>query len=139
MDAIQPVITRVKVDNMDFDLEQVKVNLEQQFEQVHRNQMTSQERVNAEQFADEDEDLDQIAMNNDDKVAEDKLNQELVEFYKKFAEKIIAFDPMNRPIPDEEMDDMTKRDELVKILEVDMLPKAISGKLLQAPIMNEPY
>lgn len=46
---------------------------------------------------------------------------------------------MDRPIPDEETDDMTKRDELVKILEVDMLPNAISGKMLQAPIMNEPY
>ena len=61
------------------------------------------------------------------------------EFYQKFADKTIAFDPMDRPIPDEETDDMTKRDELVKILEVDMLPNAISGKMLQAPIMNEPY
>jgi hypothetical protein len=43
---------------------------------------------------------------------------------------MIAFDPLDRPIPSEENDQMTKRDELVDLLENKMSDKAISGFML---------
>jgi hypothetical protein len=66
-------------------------------------------------------------------------NEELAKFYNIFADKMIAFDPMDRPIPNEEQDQMTKRDELVDLLEVKMADKAISGFMLQTPIMDETF
>lgn len=52
---------------------------------------------------------------------------------------MIAFDPMDRPIPSEDNDQMMKRDELVDILENQMKDKAISGFMLQTPMMDETF
>ena len=52
---------------------------------------------------------------------------------------MIAFDPLDRPIPNEDNNQMTTRDDLVKILEEDMAQHQISGYLLNAPMGNDIY
>ena len=84
------------------------------------------------------DDMKNTEQNDDDVQANENL-QELSKFYEKFAEKMIAFDPLDRPIPDEGNDQMTKRDQLVKILEEDMAQYQISGYLLNAPMGNDIY
>lgn len=69
-----------------------------------QNQINSQERAKQEEFADDDENEEQLAEQNDDQVAENAKNEELAKFYNIFADKMIAFDPMDRPIPSEEND-----------------------------------
>ena len=56
-----------------------------------------------------------------------------------FADKMIAFDPMDRDIPSEEQNQMMKRDELVDILENQMASKAISGYMLGTPMSDDTY
>lgn len=55
------------------------------------------------------------------------------------ADKTIAFDPLDREIPSEDSDHMTKRDELLKKLEEDMFDHKIDGKLLNSPMQNETH
>ena len=42
--------------------------------------------------------------------------EELQYFYKQFTQRIIVFDPLDRPIPDEENDEATKNADLIRIL-----------------------
>lgn len=63
-------------------------------------------------------------------MAENNEHEQLAKFYDTFADKVIAFDPLDRPICFEEADQMMKRDELVDILENKMAEKAIGGYML---------
>lgn len=64
----------------------------------------------------------------------DEYFDELSIFYKKFSDNLVVFDPLDRPLPDEDSDDAIKRDELIKKLE-DM--PGIMGFALNAPISKE--
>jgi len=39
--------------------------------------------------------------------------KELTKFYMDFADKLVIFDPIDRPIPDEDNDQTIKRSELI--------------------------
>lgn len=52
---------------------------------------------------------------------------------------MIAFDPLDRNIPNEEQNQMMKRDELVDILENKMADKAISGFMLETPMSDDTF
>jgi hypothetical protein len=56
------------------------------------------------------------------------------EFFTKYVSKVRVFDPLNRPIPNPEVDVATKRDDLVKLVEE--MP-AIPGKYLVVPLSND--
>lgn len=66
IDAIQPVITRVKTGDEDFDIMHIRETLKKQFEQELQNQINSQERGFQDEFADDDEDEELLAKENDD-------------------------------------------------------------------------
>lgn len=72
-------------------------------------------------------------------VPEDSSNneqhfEELRQFYKQFTQRIIVFDPLDRPIPDEENDEATKNADLIKML--NEMP-AVFGFALNAPMSKE--
>ena len=101
--------------------------------------MNNQERKKAEEQAEQGENPDEEEEQNDDDQAEDLKNQELGKFYNMFAEKMIAFDPMDRDIPSDGPNQMMKRDELVDILENKMANKAISGFMLETPMSDDSF
>ena len=56
------------------------------------------------------------------------------EFFNKYAGTLKVFDPLDRPTPNAENDQATKRDQLVKLIE-DM--PTIPGKFLVVPLSNK--
>lgn len=65
-----------------------------------------------------------------------KRYDELKNFYQKYTENLVVFDPLDRPIPDEDNDQALKRDDFVKKL--NEMP-AILGFALNAPMSKERY
>ena len=60
--------------------------------------------------------------------------EELSQFYKQFSHNIVVYDPLDRPIPDEDNDEAIKRDDFIKKL--DEMP-GIYGFALNAPMNKE--
>lgn len=65
--------------------------------------------------------------------------KELAAFYEEFANKMEAFDPMDRDIPAEDNPQGIKCADLVQRIEVEMAEAAISGYMLNAPMSNESH
>ena len=47
-------------------------------------------------------------------------------FFENFAWKVVLYDPLDRPLPNEDDDQATKRDQLLKMIETET--KRINGK-----------
>lgn len=80
-----------------------------------------------------------VSQENDDQKESNIMITELSKFYEYFANKMEAFDPLDRPIPDEDNEQAIKRDELVQRIEVEMAEASISGYMLNAPMSNESH
>jgi len=59
------------------------------------------------------------------------------QFFENFAWKVLLYDPLDRPLPNEEEPQSTKRDELLKIVETELT--RIDGKQLKLPLCQEKY
>lgn len=80
-----------------------------------------------------------LSIENDDYKEQNAMIKELGIFYEKFAMKMEAFDPMDRPLPSEDDDQAIKRDALVHKIEVEMAEHAIRSIDLNAPMSNESH
>ena len=106
INAIQPVITRVPVNEDEFDIDDLRDILLNQFEEEIKTLSSAQMKIKAEDILDDDE-LQNSKEANDQNDDEQEMNQhlkDLREFYTKLAAKTIAYDPLDRQIPDEDND-----------------------------------
>ena len=119
IDSIQPVLTKVKQpteEEDEFDMDQIRYFVEEQFMNEIQNLRDNRAdlKTKVEDFIDENDQNDngqvnssQIQIENveikiedeDHKIEEGKLN-ELAKFYSGFANKLQAFDPLDRPVYD---------------------------------------
>jgi len=70
--------------------------------------------LNANNGDAEAENQDLIAMSEDAKNSKEKKYEEMMQFYERLASKIVIYDPLNRPILDDDDCDMsTNRDQFM--------------------------
>ena len=100
------------------------------------NDFNDEDELNTEADTEGKSDLSEQIIDYDSKQEIGKF-EELGKFYEDFASKMLAFDPLDRPIYNaDKVDQMIKRDQLVEILD-NMTP--ISGYVLNAPMSNDKY
>lgn len=126
--SIKPVITKVKTgelaDDEDErsleDYRQIFIDASSAEIEMLRNQDLAKDKeieiINANIGDGEDtqESHDQKAMEEDARNSKEKKYEELEQFYQRLASKIVIYDPLNRPILDDDDCDMsTNRDQFV--------------------------
>ena len=84
--------------------------------------------LNANNGDAEAENQDLIAMSEDAKNSKEKKYEEMMQFYERLASKIVIYDPLNRPILDDDDCDMsTNRDQFM--MEINQMEQLNGGDL----------
>lgn len=112
MDSILPILTKVKPNEHEFDLELTrKVIAEQLMEEVAIQKREAESHMNSGDDEDQIEFEGQVSLES----AMEQYFVSLENFYKTIAEKMILFDPLDRKIPVEgDADQTTKQKEVVQ-------------------------
>lgn len=105
IEAIQPIVTKVKPSDLDFDINELQSTLNEQVQNEIQTQINSHPKLHLK--------------SDDENVLKQKQQimdefEVLKQFYLDFAFKIVLYDPLDRQIPKGEDDDEDEEGQAIK-------------------------